>query len=514
MGPAAFYLDTESENQAMDVWTEEKELLLAPAEHASELNSWQTQPKKRATHSRFLVGVLFAAALVLTGCGPDLTRPPARPVGFVEPMVLELIGPQIARIENQPGDAEEHGTLALMYEANEMWEAATRSFAQAVELDPGNPIWAVHLYRCRKSLGETTGEWQRLESLVDRFSTRAPFLYHLGRERLENGDIDGARKAFEDCQQLASGNPAVLVALSELETLLGNSQQALQLAQQALVKAPGHPAVLNARGQALRALGRSDEAQTDLQAGLNASRIPFPDEGLRRLSGYYAAPQMLINHSADLIGAGFASRAEQLLHRVLLARPGDRDALNNLALALKSLSRPEEALTRLQEALKSDADYFPTLINITDLLLAMQRPRDALIHAHKAVRIDAENAIAHRLLGMTQIRLQDFPAALASFEQSLLLQPGNFDCHGAASEAALASGNLEAATRHLTEASKLRPEFLPAQVNLVHLLIKQGNLEDADRRLQDLFRRLGEHPEVVKAYEALRRARSGGGGNR
>ena len=488
---------------------------LPAAESASEMGLVRRQTHRSGTHARIFVGgLLLPIALVLIGCGPSPTRPPARPDGFVEPLVLELIGPQIVRIENQPGDAAEHGTLGLMYEANEMWEAATRSFAHAVELDPGNPIWTVHLHRSRKSLGETSGEWQRLESLVSRFSTNASFLYVLGQERLQNGDIDGAREALEDSHRLALGEPAVLVALSELATLLGNPQQALQLAQQALLKAPGHRSVLNARGQALRALGRAEDAKDDLQKGLNASRIPFPDDGLRRLSGYYAAPQKLISYSANLIEAGFAARAEALLHKVLLSRPGDKDALNNLALALKSMSRPEEALTHLQEALESDADYFPTLINITDLLLALQRPQDALRHARKAVEIDVENAIAHRLLGMSQIRLRDFPAALASFEKSLLLQPGNFDCHGAASEAALASGNLAAATRHLAEVSKLRPDFLPAQVNLVHLLIRQGALDEADRRLKDLFTRLGEHPELVKAYEALLRARSGGGGNR
>ncbi|MEE2882855.1 MAG: tetratricopeptide repeat protein [Planctomycetota bacterium] len=455
-----------------------------------------------------------ALAFVLIGCGPTVTRPPARPAASTGPLVLELINPQINRIERAPGDPEEHGTLGLMYEANQMWGPATQSFSNAADIDPANPIWTVHLYSSRKSLGETTGEWQRLEALVDRFAANPPFLYILGQERLANGEIGAAQQAFEKCLRIAPGEPATLVALSELMNLTGNPQQALQLAQQALVKAPGHPTVLNARGLALRALGRSDDAKSDLQAGLNATKLSFPDEGLRRLSGYFAAPQMIISHSADLIEAGYSARAEGLLHKVLLSKPGDKDALNNLALALKNLSRPEEALTQLREALKTDPDYFPTLVNITDLLLTLNRPQEALTYAQKSVEIDGENALAHRQLGMSLIRVRNFPAALISFENSLSLQPGIFACHAAASEAALASGNLEAATNHLSEASKLRPNFLPAQVNLVHLLIRQGQLDEADRRLKVLFDRLGDHPEVVKAYDALLRARSSGGGNR
>ncbi len=458
--------------------------------------------------------VLALILLVPSGCGEKVTHPPVLPAPATEPMVLDLINPQIERIKRAPGDAEEHGTLGLMYEANQMWAPATLSFANAVEIDPGNPIWTVHLYEARKSIGESTGELQRLEALYSRFQADAPFLFSLSRERLENGDISGAQQALESCLRLAPGEPATLVALSELMNLTGNSQQALQLAKQALIKAPGHPAVLNARGLALRALGQMDQATSDLQAGINATPISFPDEGKRRLSGYYAAPQMIINHSASLIEAGFAGRAEDLLHRVLIAKPGNKDALNNLALALKALSRSEEALTQLQHALKTDPDYFPTLINLTDILLTLNRAKDAIPHAQKAVQIDPENALSHRLLGMSLIRNRNFPAALESLENSLRLQPGDFDCHAAASEAALASGDLQAATVHLSEASKIRPTFLPAQVNLVHLMIRQGQLDEADRRLQDLLGRLGDHPEVIKAYNALARARSAAGGNR
>jgi len=120
-------------------------------------------------------------------------------------------------------------------------------------------------------------------------------------------------------------------------------------------------------------------------------------------ASYFAAPQMIINHSADLIEAGYPQRAEQLLHKVLLSRPGDRDALNNLALALRAMGRNEEAETRLLEALKSDPNYFPTLINLSDICLNLKRPAAAQHHATKAIQIDAENPIAHKLLGMSLI---------------------------------------------------------------------------------------------------------------
>ncbi len=457
--------------------------------------------------------ILLLGMLLSCGCEPGLSLPPALPPGDVDPLVQDLISPQIARIEKDPSSAEEHGTLGLMYEANEMWEPATRALENATRLDPSDPVWTLHLHRSRNSVGKSSGELARLESLVSRFSHVASFLYTLGLSRLENGDIEGARRALEESLQLAPEEAAPMVALSELELLVGNPRLALNHARQALKRAPGQPAIRNARGQALRALGEEEAARADLEAGLNSSRLIFPDAGRRRLASYFAAPQMIINHSADLIGAGYPQRAEQLLHKVLLSRPGDRDALNNLALALRAMGRTEEAEVRLLEALKSDPNYFPTLINLSDICLNLKRPAAAQHHATKAIQIDAENPIAHKLLGMSLIQQRLFPESVQAFEKSLRLQPDDFECHAAASEAALASGDLDAATTHLAAASRLMPSNLPVQVNLIHLLIRKGSLEEADQRLKDLFKQVGNHPQLVNAYDALRRARTAQGGN-
>ena len=271
--------------------------------------------------------------------------------------------------------------------------------------------------------------------------------------------------------------------------------------------------MFNARGQAYRALGQNERAASDLKAGLNASRLRYPDEGRLRFSGYYAAPQMLINHSADLIGAGYASRAEILLHKVLAVNPSDKDALNNLALALRAMNRNPEASARLQAALKIDSDYFPTRINLSDLHLALEDPANAELHATKAVEIDSENPIAYKLLGMSLIQQRKFPQAIVAFEKSLSLKPDDFQCHAAAGEAALASRIQETAVKHLRAAALLNPNHLPVQVNLIFTLIRAAQLDEADQLLKKLFKQVGQHPQLIKAHDALQQARRTGGGN-
>lgn len=459
----------------------------------------------RSLHAEKLCCSLITAFLILLpGCEPPQTRPPAKPVSKIHILVTELIKPQILAIESAPGDAELHGTLGLMYEANEIWEPAIRSFQNACDIDPGNSLWQVHLHRCRLAHGSSTGERDRLEALLPRFPADAAFNYALGSLRMEDGDLSGSRELLDRSLQLQPGEPATHLALSRLELLNSNAERALFHAEQASVNAPGQPAVRQARGLALQALGKRDQATVDLEIGKGAFPLRFPDEGMKRLSGFFATPQKQINLASDLIQMGQYPRAVQLMLRVLSLESGNKDALNTVAIALQKMKRYEEALEKLQLARKSDPNYFPTYINLAVLLLEMNRPEQAIEPARRAVKIAPENSVSHRLLGMGLVRTGSHSEALISFEESLRLQPDNFECHAAASEAAMSLRQNERAEGHLNKAIALRPEYLPTQVNKAFLLMRMNRPEESEALIKRLLRDSNEHPRVVDAYQKLR----------
>ena len=448
---------------------------------------------------------LLTALIFVSACERQLTRMPARPDSKIHILVKELIKPQIKAIESAPSDAELHGTLGLMYEANEIWEPAIRSFQNACDIDPGNSLWHIHLNRSRLAYGSSSAERSRLESALPRFPGDPGFNYALGSLRLEDGDFQGARELLERSLQLQPGEAATHLALSRLELLTSRKEQALFHAEEAMKKAPGQPAVFQARGLALQALGKSDLALEDLRKGQGARPLMFPDEGMRRLAGYYATPQKQINLASDLIQVGQNPRAEQLMYRVLSLEPGNRDALNTLAIALQKMQRFDEALERLQLAQKSDPNYFPTYINLAVLHLEMNRPELANRPARKAVEIAPENAISHRLLGMSLIRTRNYTEALASFENSLRLQPDSFECHAAASEASMSLKQNERAAFHLDKAIALRPDYLPTKVNKAYLLMRMNKPAESEALIKKLLIDSNEHPKVVEAYQKLRK---------
>ena len=73
----------------------------------------------------------------------------------------------------------------------------------------------------------------------------------------------------------------------------------------------------------------------------------------------------------------------------------------------------------------------------------------AVGHLMKAVAAEPDNADAYNLLGYTHRKLQNFPAAFASYKLALEIDPEHTRAHQYIGEAYLETGNLEMAEQHL-----------------------------------------------------------------
>ena len=67
--------------------------------------------------AKWSIAILVVITLLLSGCEPPQTRPPAKPVSKIHILVSESIKPQIQAIDLR---RKAVGTLGLMYEANEI----------------------------------------------------------------------------------------------------------------------------------------------------------------------------------------------------------------------------------------------------------------------------------------------------------------------------------------------------------------------------------------------------------
>ncbi|MBX3438406.1 MAG: hypothetical protein KF861_13020 [Planctomycetaceae bacterium] len=107
---------------------------------------------------------------------------------------------------------------------------------------------------------------------------RAPAVCHLllGTMLGKSGRIEDAVQHLRAAQQVFPENPVVLnnLACFLMELNPPRLDEALQVAQLAVTKAPHVPDIRETRGQILAKLGRPEEALPDLEAALNMHKVP------------------------------------------------------------------------------------------------------------------------------------------------------------------------------------------------------------------------------------------------
>ncbi len=117
---------------------------------------------------------------------------------------------------------------------------------------------------------------------------------------------------------------------------------------------------------------------------------------------------------ADALRPTDQAEAIRYYQAALAIRPGSATAHNNLAVALASLSRTDEARAHLKQSAELDANSAAPQFNL-GAALAQDHPGAAIGHLQRAIERNPEFAAAHRLLGellLQEHRYADAAAAL------------------------------------------------------------------------------------------------------
>lgn len=465
--------------------------------------------------SMFLLGALGCTALGCTADRGASGLAPALPAAGAEldPLLQQRILAQVAVIERAPADAVAHGTLGLIYEANELWEPARRAYENAAALAPQTPEWLYHAALCQAETGDASGGEQKLAEVARRAPRFAPGRHQYGLALLSSGDIPGAERELLAVKDLAGTLPEAHTALAELRNTEGRFAEGLLLAERALELDPASLRARYLRGVALRGIGRAEEAAADLAAGADAKRQRIPDPLMGQLSRHYVGRSVQVGQGADLVEAGRYDEAIALLRAALVERPEDEAILNNLSVAYQRKGDNQAAYDLLIAHHKKDRDHLPTLLNLSEALWALRRFDEELGIAQHAVRVHPQSGSAHFALAKALFALQRFPEGIDACETSIRLDPTNGEVYSAAGEGLLRIDALDRAEPHLRRAIELVPNTLPPRANLCALLIRRGRLAEAEVALRELTRRAPDHPQVRilqdRFVEAQRAAATG-----
>lgn len=172
------------------------------------------------------------------------------------------------------------------------------------------------------------------------------------------------------------------------------------------------------------------------------------------------------NLAGALISRGKAEEAMGLAQRALALRPDYPDAHNNLALALAGLGRSEEAIPHYRRALEIDPGYAEAQNNLGFALAARGEIDEAIAHYRAALRTDPGRAGIHYNLAMALIARGDTRAAATHLRRALELQPGSLEAHNNLGILLARSGRLEEAIEQFRQALAIQPDSADVRRNL------------------------------------------------
>ena len=334
--------------------------------------------------------------------------------------------------------------------------------------------------------------------------------------------------------------------------LLGRSQEALALYEQAIRLNPKYAAAQHNRGLALLQLGRHEEAlaayeqairlaeadirpgkdltpradsdlcETYQQKGLALRRLGRQDEALSAFEQALRLNPMVAgthnNYGNVLYDLGRKEEALAAYEQAIHLDPTYAIAYLNQGNVLLQFGRHEEALASFEQARHLD----PTLatridkilhareredavayLNASVDLLEQRRPEEALGGLEKAIELDPTVVEAYLNKGVALKRLGRLQEALAAYEQAIGLNPKLALAYSNKGNVFLDLGRLEEALAAYEQAINLDPGLVLAHNNKGNVLLQLGRLQEA---LDSLEQAIRLDPTFAPAHQNKRRA--------
>jgi protein O-GlcNAc transferase len=410
----------------------------------------------------FIRPLLLCLPLLVAGCGPSDPPPivELEASSTIDSAVRDVINEHLGRVRSEPLSADRHAELAMVYQANEFWEAAQGAWSSALSLEPKRAAWIYHRSTCLRQAGYTDDALLELVRSVKLDGNSPASRNDLGVAWMEEGELEKAADEFQSAIDLHPEHPTPLVGLAEVRVRQDSFQEAATLCESALKKTPDYKHAHYTLGLAYRGLGRADEARDELNKGLNAKRISVQDDIAKRVTSLKTSYTSRLAQASGLEARGEHAAAAVVLEKVVASRPNDVTALNNLAAIYSRIDRVDDAIAIGKKAQQIDPTQFATYINLSSAYLtkgqvgealdqadravslasdvgrcyfvrarayvAMKRPEDAYRDLQRSVELDATQWISFAVLGDVALGLNRLPEAVQAFRTTLRMEPGYF----------------------------------------------------------------------------------------
>ena len=174
--------------------------------------------------------------------------------------------------------------------------------------------------------------------------------------------------------------------------------------------------------------------------------------------------------------------AERSYRKVLEFNPSNVAATGELAAALFSNGKAEEAKTLFQKAVELDPDYAEAYVNLGNILVQEGNLSEATEACREAVRLRPEDAVCRMMLGKVLMAAGgQYEEAMEHLDLAIRFNPRYADARKDLdlADAALAGDKLEEAARHYQSALEKWPKLALALMGLASI---RATADDEDLR--------------------------------
>jgi tetratricopeptide (TPR) repeat protein len=352
-------------------------------------------------------------------------------------------------------------------------------------------------------VGEPSTAVELFESIPSENPDYSAALQRRGLAQLELGDYPSAQESFEELVEIAAHRPEGWTGLGETRLRQREYDAAVEALERAVRIDSSYRAARYQLGLAYRGVGRLEDAEREMQAGVNAATRYIPDRLTETMEQYGVFLSLRLEQAGAALRGGDIETAMGILEQSYTEYSENVTVLNNLAVAYLQAGRLDSAHDLLEQAKTISDERFSTYINLASWAMRSEQPQEALAFADEAVRRGPKASQAHATRARILNQLGRFPEAAESLEKAVSLDRDDPQMLLALAGLRRYLGELEASLVLYREISERWPQNFQGQLQRARLAAALRYSDEAALALERAREIEPANPAVIELGQYL-----------
>ena len=324
----------------------------------------------------------------------------------------------------------------MLLHAAEYYDAAEPAYLNARQLAADDPRWPYYLAQVYRHRGQTEAAIAAFTRVLELKPDDVATLIWLGRLYLDHGEAEKAEALFSKAQSAAPDAVAARIGRGQAALALKDYARAVEQLEGALEINPGIASAYAPLAVAYRGLGQIEKADT-LQQHWRNTEVSVPDPMMSELNVVLQSGLAYELRGVRALDSGEYVQAAQLFRQGLALVPPNsllaRSLRHKLGTALAVSGDVTAAVKEFETTLRSaprsgmDEPSAKASYSLGVLLASRGRTDQAIARLNDAVRYNPSYLEAHLVLGDVLRRSGRFAAAKQHYEQALRINPRSSD---------------------------------------------------------------------------------------